>query len=242
MSCCSRSNDSTAQESVYDLLDTVALRGIAEQTHEANQVMYESFRSLEKADRAAALGYGEDVVQHHRAAGERANRICRRQFRSIIEAIDERVSRDDWGDLVASARREYETRDGRELLEDVRAELRARWLDMDTLPSRSVSTVVHLTDEAVDRVEADGLSGGIQLLRERLETALSDLAAPEMGRQPKSPDEAMFWACFGGCVAISITALIICGLSPFCWCCWAWAILIAQAVCEGSCFGFLAIG
>lgn len=237
MTCCSGTNDKDAAANVYGVLATAGLREIVQQTQDANQVMAESIRHLEKADRAAALGYGQDIVQLHRSAGERANRLCRRQFSSVIEAIDERVSRDDWLDLVANARHEYDVREGRQLLEDAKAEVRATLLDLDTLPSTSTSRVAVVMDEAFDRVAADGLGGGMQFLRENLDRALSALAAPEMGRQPASPDVAAFYACMAGTAAIMAIAAVVCFGAPFCWCCYMWAILLFNAVNIGACMG-----
>lgn len=237
MACCAGSNDKDAQYKMSELLGTVGLREIAQQTQDANRVMGESFRYLEKADRAAVLGYPEGVVAHYRSAGERANRMCRRQFGIIIGAIDERMSRDDWPDLNTSMRHEYDTRGGRELFEDARAEFRARLLDMDTLPSSTTGIIINLTDEALDRADADGLNGGMQLLRDHLENALSALAAPEMGRQQVSPDRAMVAACLAGVVAVGIIAMIICAAAYLCWCCYFIAILVATLVAEGACAG-----
>jgi hypothetical protein len=135
MTCSCGAADRDATAKVADLLATGGLREIVEHTQDANRVMTDSIRHLEKADRAAALGYGEGVVALHRSAGERANRQCRRQFRAVIEAIDERVSRDDWPDFVAKVRHEYETHEGPQQLEDARDDCRAKLLDMDNLPS-----------------------------------------------------------------------------------------------------------
>jgi hypothetical protein len=235
MSCCCKTSDKDAVTRVNELLATGGLREIVEQTQNANRVMTDSIRHLEKADRAAALGYAQDVVALHRSAGERANRMCRRQFRAVIEAVDERVSRNDWPDLVAKVRSEYDTHEGPEQLEDAKAEFRARLLDMDTLPSRDTGQVVDMLDQAFERVATDGLAGGMRLLRDHLDNALDILSAPEMGRQPGSPGTAAFFACLAGAFAIYCVALAICFGAPFCWCCLAPFILIAYSVAAGSC-------
>jgi hypothetical protein len=219
MTCSCGTSDKDAEARVYDLFATAGLREIVENTQGANRVMAESIRHLEKADRAAALGYGEEIVALHRSAGERANRRCRRQFSTVIEAIDDRVSRDDWEDLVANLQREYETHDGPQQLEDARADFRAGLLDVD-LPSRSASRIVAMMDQTFDRVATDGISGGMQLLRENLDNAVEVLATPEMGRQPASPDAAAAIVCILGSLAIYITAcflciLILCSAFPF---------------------------
>jgi hypothetical protein len=235
MTCSCGTNERDAEARVADLFATAGLREIVQQTRDANQVMTESIRQLEKADRAAALGYGEDVVALHRSAGERANRRCRRQFRAVIEAIDDRVSRDDWSDFVAKTQHEYETHEGPQQLEDGRADCRAVLLDMDGLPARDASQTVVMLDRAFDRVVADGLSGGVQLLRENLENGVEVLSAPEMGRQPGSPGPVAFAICMAGAIAIVIIAVILCAGSLFCWCCWSPFIFLAFSVTAAGC-------
>lgn len=234
MTCQCGANDRDAEAKVYDLLATAGLRGIAEQTLGANRVMAESIRHLQKADRAAVLGYGQEVVTLHRSAGERANRMWRRQYNAVIQAIDERISKDDWPELVANARREYDVHDGPQL-EDSRADFKARLLDLDTFSSTLTSRTAALMDEASDRIVANGLNGGMQLLREHLDRALSDLAAPEMGRQPASPDTTAVLICVAATLAIMVIALLICASAPFCWCCLAPFIIIACFINIGAC-------
>jgi hypothetical protein len=219
MACCC-TNDKDADAKVDDLLATAGLREIVQQAQDANRLMADSIRHLEKADRAAAFGYGADVVTLYRSAGERTNRRCRRQFSAIVEAIDDRVSRDDWSELVANIRREYEAHEGPQQLEDARSDFRAGLLDMETLPSTLAGQVVDATDQALNRVAADGLDGGVQLLRENLENAVEVLSAPEMGRQPASPGLAAFLVCFLGTLAICAIATYLCLGVPFCWCCY----------------------
>jgi hypothetical protein len=235
MTCSCGTRDRDAEAKVTDLLATAGLREMFEQTQDANRVMTESIRHLEKADRAAALGYGEDVVALHSSAGERTNRRCRRQFRAVIEAIDDRVRRDDWSELVAKARHEYETHEGPQQLEDARADCRAGLLDMDSLPSRDASQTVVMMDQAFDRVATDGLSGGMQLLRKNLENGVEVLSAPEMGRQPASPGPVAFYVCRNGALLICIIAIYLCTVAPFCWCCFLPFILAAFYVTLAGC-------
>ena len=243
MACGCATRDVTAREveakaKVLEVFATVGLREIVEQTQEANRVMIESIRHLDKADRAAALGFGEDVVALHRSAGERANRWCRRQFGTIIEAIDNRVGRDDWSDLVARARHEFDAHDGRVQLEDAAAEIRAGLLDVDRLPV-TAGRVASILDQAFERVASEGLSGGMQLLRENLQRGVEALSAPEMGRQEASPDQVAYDICVLGVIAICVIAFVICLAAYFCWCCYGWAIAIAMFVALGSCTGLL---
>lgn len=238
MACGCATRDVAAEAKVLELFATAGLREIVEQTQEANRVMIESIRHLDKADRAAALGFGEDVVALHRSAGERANRWCRRQFRTVIEAIDNRVGRDDWSDLVARAQHEFDAHDGRLQLEDAAAEIRARLLDVDRL-SVTAGRIASLIDQGFERVASEGLSGGVQLLRENLENGVKALSAPEMGRQEASPDQVAYDICATGVTAICIIALVICGAAYFCWCCYFWAIILADVVGLASCTGLL---
>ena len=144
--------------------------------------------------------------------------------------------RDDWSDLVARAQHEFDAHEGRQQLEDAAAELRARLLDVDRLPL-AAGRVASLFDEAFERVASEGLSGGVQLLRENLENGDKVLSAPEMGRQEASPDEAAYWICCAGVTAICVTAMIICAAAYFCWCCYWWAILIGCLAGIASCAG-----
>lgn len=238
MACGCATRDVAAEAKVLELFATAGLREIVEQTQEANRVMIESIRHLDKADRAAALGFGEDVVALHRSAGERANRWCRRQFRTVIAAIDNRVGRDDWSDLVARAQHEFDAHEGRLQLEDAAAEIRARLLDVDRLPV-TAGRIASLIDQGFERVASEGLSGGVQLLRENLENGVKALSAPEMGRQEASPDQVAYDICAAGVTAICIIALVICGAAYFCWCCYFWAIILADVVGLASCTGLL---
>ena len=67
-----------AEERVFGVLDEAGLRAVGEQTLSIRPVVAESVRALNKADRAAALNLGVDVVRLYRAAGERATRPRRR--------------------------------------------------------------------------------------------------------------------------------------------------------------------
>jgi hypothetical protein len=235
MTCSCGTRDRDAEAKVGDLLATAGLREMFEQTQDANRVMTESIRHLEKADRAAALGYGEDVVALHRSAGERENRRCRRQFSAIIEAIDDRVSRNDWSDFVAKARHEYETHEGPQQLEDARADCRAALLDMDGFPSRDASQAVVEMDQAFDRVATDGLSGGVQLLRESLAKGVEALSAAEMGRQPASPGPVAFWVCRNTALLWFLIGMAICAGIPLCWCCYLPGLIAGYLAALGGC-------
>jgi hypothetical protein len=238
VACGCATRDVEAEAKVLDMFATAGLREIVERTQEANRVMIESIRHLDKADRAAALGFGEDVVALHRSAGERANRWCRRQFGTVIEAIDNRVGRDDWSDLVARAQHEFDAHEGRLQLEDAAAELRARLLDLDRLPV-TAGRLASIIDQAFERVASEGLSGGMQLLRENLEEGVKVLSAPEMGRQEASPDDAAYVICCAGVTAICVIATALCMGIYFCWCCYWWVILLACLAAIGSCAGLL---
>jgi hypothetical protein len=92
-----------------------------------------------------------------------------------------------------------------------------------------------MVDESFDRVADDGLDGGVQLLREHLDNALSALGAPEMGRQPGSPDMVAFYICEAATLAICAIAMVICLAAAFCWCCLWWAIYLACSINLGAC-------
>jgi hypothetical protein len=235
MPCGCRTDGGEAEAKVFELLGQSGLREIAEQTLRANQVMGDSIRHLRKAERAAVLGFSPDVVSLHRAAGERANRACRRQFSVVLEAIDERVGRADWAEMAADARREFDARDGAAQLADFAEEFKARLLDVDTFPTSLTGRTGTLLEETVARAGADGVDGSVRLLRERVERAVSDLAAPEMGLQPASPDTAAVLICVGGTLAIMVVALLICASAPFCWCCAAPFIMIACFINIAAC-------
>jgi hypothetical protein len=99
--------------------------------------------------------------------------------------------------------------------------------------------VASIMDQAFERVASEGLSGGVQLLRESLEKGIEVLSAPEMGRQEASPNQAAYDICVLGVLAICVIALIICLGAYFCWCCYGWAIAIALLLALGSCTGLL---
>jgi hypothetical protein len=224
MSCRCGNSNREAEAKVFELLATAGLRDIAERTLNANQIMGESIRHLRKADRAAVLGYGPEIVALHRDAGVRANRACRRQFAGVIELIDERVNEADWAGLVNDIRREFDAHDGAQQLADAREDFRGRLLDEGALSASLTGRTAELLDETVRRAASDGLDGSVRLLRDRLERAVSGLAAPEMGQQPASPDTVAVLICVAGTLAVMVAALLICSFT--CLCCVTPLILI----------------
>ena len=106
------------EERVLGLLEEGGLREIGEQTISIRAVMADSVRAFDKAGRAAALNLGDQVIQLHNDDGERANRQLRTQIRHLIERIDERMNRDDWGELSERLRVTFDEQDGRGLIDD----------------------------------------------------------------------------------------------------------------------------
>ena len=204
------------EERVLGLLEEGGLREIGEQTISIRAVMADSVRAFDKAGRAAALNLGDQVIQLHNDDGERANRQLRTQIRHLIERIDERMNRDDWGELSERLRVTFDEQDGRGLIDDWGAQIRMSLFEHDEFRPGDVGTVIALWDETAERVIGEGLSGSMLLLRERLQRSLTTFETPETGRRPFSPADS-YAACAAVVIATAFAAGLVC--MAVCLCC-----------------------
>jgi hypothetical protein len=227
MSCECGKHGIDAEERIGSILGEAGLREIGEQALSIRAVVTKSVRALNKADRAAALNLGADVVRMYRESGERANRQARRQHRHLIERIDERLSRDDWRALVERERRAFNERGGQDVVEDAGARVRTTLLEEDAFSGGAVDEVLAVWNETADRLAREGLDGSMRLLHERLKASLAGLEAPEMGRQHASPDSDARLKCIAIVFAVCAVATAVCLGTVFCWCCYEWIILLA---------------
>jgi hypothetical protein len=222
------------------LLDQAGLRGHAEQVLLVRDVAAASVDALNKADKAAGLGFGDEVVRMYRSAGERDNRQARKQYRHLLERIDARTTADDWQELVTRSREGFEQRDGRETLDDTRDRIRQFLLDDPNVPPQETDEIMSVADDALGRLASGGLEGAVRFMRDQVELGLRGLEHPEMGRQPASPQSDTRLRCYGLALAIAIAAFAVCFAIPLCWCCATPIILgflaIALLVCAAANF------
>ncbi len=214
---------------------------IAGQVLLVRDVVASSVATLDRADKAAALGFGDDVVRMYRSEGERDNRQAKRQYRHLLERIDARTSADDWANLVARSREGFEQRDGRASVDDARDTVRQLLLDDPEVPPREIDEIMTVADDALGRLASEGLDGAIGFMREQVELGMHGLDDPAMGRQPASPQSDARVRCVALAFAIAAAGLAVCFAIPFCWCCAAWVILaflaIALTACAAANFG-----
>ena len=232
--CYRREADDTRDE-VFKLLEVIDLRSVSEQAAAIPDLMVTVVRHLQKSERTERLGLGADVAQLYREAAERDHAQAIRQLRAVIARLDERTGRDDWGDLVERARREFEEHEGLALVADAKGRLRLAMLELDGVSGDEAARTAAAFDESLDRVVRDPLSGAAQLLREALERGLEALQTPEMGRQPASPQTGARQFCMNVSYAIAAAMMVACIFAPFCWCCGAPSIGIWLAANLAGC-------
>jgi hypothetical protein len=218
-------NGSQSEERVGEVLGEAGLREIVTQARDVTKVMSESVRSLHKADRAAVLGLGDDVVRLHRETGERWNRQARRQFQAVMDRIDARRGQDDWPGWVDRGRREFDERDGPQQVRDLVAETRNTLLDME-VSAVVAEEMMGIVNRGAAALTGGGLDGIVSELRDVMERGLAAAEHPEMGRQPASPISEARAACVAVAWVAFAVAMGICSVITFCWCC-AWPFIVA---------------
>jgi hypothetical protein len=234
MSCSCGGSAVAERDRVAGIFEELDLRRFFEQAERSAQPGFDAARHLDKADRAAALDLGGEVVAMHRAAAERSNRMAQRELRAALNLLDERMARGDWAQIVDRSRANWNENDGATAAEDFRQALRQAIYERDGVSGADARETVALLDESIERVAGGDLNGIARLLRERLSRALEERNSPEMGRQPASPLSVNQWICLGVAIGLSIIAIIGCILTWFCGCCWIW-ILIAWGASTLAC-------
>ena len=81
MSCGCKTPDADAQRKSDEVLDHVDLREIVDQGHGALTEASTALSHLARAERAGALGFGDDVVRMHEDLARRSNRRTRSPVR-----------------------------------------------------------------------------------------------------------------------------------------------------------------
>jgi hypothetical protein len=220
---------------MFEVLGHQGFREIGEQTFRAVDTMATAIRHLDKADRAAALGFGEDVVRQHRDAAVRWNRQAQQQFRTVIERIDDRTNQDDWAELVERFRTEFMNRNGPQQIQDLAAEAKQVLLDTDRLNGSDAAECAATIDRGTDVLIERGFPGIVGELRSAAESGLQATQHPEMGRQPASPISTARAVCIATAWGVALVAFGICLLVYLCWCC-AWPfIALALGIATTAC-------
>lgn len=215
MSCVCRQADDHAERRAGEVLEHAGLGEIVEQGRGAVEEASRALNHLARAERAVALGFGEDVARMHRDAAIRSNQRARQQFGFLVERIDARRQADDWAGIVERAETSFRERDGSQRLQDARADVRVRLLDEDSGMSAAVAEqTLALFDHVLERARGGSLNAVLDLMRESCEAAQEGLASEEMGRQPAPQVSQLFRggpsAAAGGqnvngwCVALTV--------------------------------------
>ena len=100
MSCGCKTSDADAQRKTDEVLDHVGLREIVDQGHGALSEASDALSHIARAERAEALGFGDDVVRMHSDLATRSNRRACQQLEFLLQRIDARRQADDWKELV----------------------------------------------------------------------------------------------------------------------------------------------
>jgi len=261
MSCGCKTSDADAQRKSDEVLDHVGLREIVDQGHGALTEASTALSHIARAERAEALGFGDDVVRMHTDLAARSNRRACQQLEFLLQRIDARAKADDWAGLVEQVQRSFGEHGGPERLEDARAEVRMQFLEQDPGLSGPVAgQALALLDHGLERARGGNLDSVLDLMREHCKAALEGFAADAMGRQPSTqvfhgpggdpPRIAGGQNVNGWCVALAaclawaysslIASLIACFVIPFCWCCFHLAVLGTFAVHQLLCIAAFA--
>jgi hypothetical protein len=247
MGCGCSQADGEAERRQGEVLEHAGLREIVEQGHSALEEGAKALGHLARAERAQTLGFGDDVARMHRDAAVRGNRRAGQQLGFLIERIDARRNADDWPGLVKHTEASFGEHQGKERLDDARADFKVRLLEEDPGMSAAVAEqALALFDHMTKRTQRGDLNAVLDLMRETCEVAQAGMASDEMGRQPAPQVAHLFpggatgaaggqnvngWcvalaACEAWAISSFIASTIICMAVPFCWCCF-YPILMA---------------
>ncbi len=246
-----------------EVLDHAGLREIVQQGDSALEEGAKAIGHLIRAERAAALGFGDDVGRMHRDAAVRSNRRASQQFGFLIERIDARRQAEDWPGLVKQAQASFADHGGKERVQDALSDFQVHLLDEDPGMSADVAEqALALFDHMAKRAGQGDLDAVLDLMRESCELAQSGLASDEMGRQVAPQVAHLFRDGHSGaaggqnvngwCVALGlceawaissfIAATFICMAIPFCFCCFYPVLLAAFLAHHFTCLALFAPG
>jgi len=216
-----------------EILGSVGLQEVGQQTLDLRPVVESSLKNLRKAERAEALGLGAEVAALHRRAAERDNRQALRLVRAAQEGLRNRTAQEDWQDRASALDEAFGAQDGASALQD----MRERWVetmyetDLDAGDSREA---VEIFDKAVS-ASREGVASLIRWFDDQLTQAGEALSSPTMGRNPHPPLTDNQAACLAVVAANTTIATIVCFATPFCWCCYGWVIALAAAAATAAC-------
>jgi hypothetical protein len=232
--CGSALSHGDQQDKFYEVLEHGGLREVVEQTFGATAMFGKSVASLHRADRAAALGLGDDVARLNREVGERYNRQVRRQFQAAIERLDDRLRQDDWPDFLERVNKEFSERDGAQQVKDLLAEAKEALVNVE-MTGQATTECLTIIETSAERVIQGGFEAAVSDLRVTLQRGLEAAEHPEMGRQPASPISTARGICIAAAWVAAAVALGICSAITFCWCCFWPVIAVVLAVALTAC-------
>lgn len=254
MSCgCKETNQATERE-LNEVLERVGLREIVAQGRGAMDAASTALDHLMRAERARALGFGDDVARMHHETARRHNRWACDQLGFLADRIDARIKADDWRGLAEEAQGAFGKHGGRDRLDDARAEVRMLLLD-ERMGAAVSEQALALFDRVAEQGRDGNLTSVLEFMRDSCMTARKAFASDEMGRQAAAqaiyldhrdpPPVAGGQNVNGWCVALAaclawaysslIASLIACFVIPFCWCCFHVAVLATFAVHQLGC-------
>jgi hypothetical protein len=230
---CGDPSDSSGR--LQRLLESLDLFDLFDQLGLVCQAVMSAERSLDKADRAEALGLGPQVAELHRAAAQRDNRQAARQLRASLQRLEERVGRDDWAELDRSFRTSFEEHDGPAVIDETKARVRMALYEAGKMGGAEAREVVAIVDGQLDALAARGLDALTTQLRDLIEEALRARDSVDLGRRPRSnftPNQSL---CIGLTGEKYKALYIACFTTVFCWCCIYPILAVAQAAEVAAC-------
>jgi hypothetical protein len=213
--------------------EAIGFREIAEQTLGLQAVVSASVRYLRKAERAGVLGLAPGIVAMDRAAAERENRQAARQVRAVQERLRHQLNRPEFTKHVSAMDETIRSEEGQTVLRDM-GERWIEWTYESDLSAPDAREAVDTWNKATGAVQ-----GGIVSLLSWFDDVLSEAAQARnsraLGTEPHSPLTTNQWICIAAITALTIISAIACAGTPWCWCCYGWAIALAAAASYTAC-------
>jgi hypothetical protein len=263
MGCsCSKHAGHQHGEDVQKARDLVGSLGLVEIVEQGREAIAEAGRALDhlnRAERAAALGFGRAVSDMYRDAAKRSNRRAQEQMQTVLARIDNRVTEADWKGIVDRVRHAFNERGGVSKLANLRDEIRLHLLnDAAGVTASTAQLFLATLDGGIQAASHGDLNEVVAYARGIMANGLKGFQSPEMGRQPVGlgllPDRKAGrskrppvrgganegWCiaaavCDGWNVSSVIFCLIACFVTPFCGCCYFMACLGTFAVVNLGC-------
>lgn len=230
--CRSKQVDET---SFLNALDSVRLKGVAQQSERATSAMSEFYKATDRLDRAIALDANSGTVDTYRAVVQSTARLLERQFSAIVEGIDTTIGASDWPEVVERVESEFYRRNGPEAIADARTRLVQSLIDTDGVSGSVAKAAITRYDDAWQSFQENGLSGPISMWRDSANRASSVLLGSSASSFAPRADVKAVDVCIGVVFAELLIASIACFFIPYCWCCYIMTLSLLAPLKAATC-------